>query len=158
MNDRSHQIKLSSFEEETQRLKLKHKEDLKDQELIASRDLQRVKEAHTSAEQTWKEQMVKLENIRTALERVVMRLKYIVLTFSANAFQEINSLKSTVSTQKLAHEEALQQEKTRIKHEEEKKQQEIEDRLRALTSAKEELEVVLLFSETLSLRMTRGRI
>lgn len=50
-------------------------------------------------------------------------------------------MKSNVSTQKLSLEETLQQEKTRIKREEEKKQQEVEDRLRALSNAKDELEV-----------------
>jgi len=59
--------------------------------------------------------------------------------------KEINSLKSTVSTQKLNHDETLQQEKIRIKNEEEKKQQEVQDRLRALTNSKEELEVIFLF-------------
>ncbi|CAF1332763.1 unnamed protein product [Adineta ricciae] len=122
ISDRTHQIKLTSADEEIQRLKFKHKEDLKDQELIANRDVQRLKEAHASAEQTLKEQVTKLENIRTSLER------------------EINSLKSSVSTQKLAHDEVLQQEKLRIRNEEEKKQQEIEDRLRSLASTKEELE------------------
>jgi len=55
--------------------------------------------------------------------------------------KEINSLKSTVSTQKLNYDESFQQEKVRIKNEEEKKQKEIEDRLRTVTSSKEELEV-----------------
>ena len=55
--------------------------------------------------------------------------------------KEINSLKSTVSTQKLNYDETFQHEKVRIKNEEEKKQKEIEDRLRAVTSSKEELEV-----------------
>jgi replicative DNA helicase len=56
----------------------------------------------------------------------------------------MNSLKSTISTQKLNYDEMLQQEKIRIKNEEEKKQQEIQDRLRTLTSSKEELEVIFL--------------
>jgi len=53
----------------------------------------------------------------------------------------MNSLKSTISTQKLNYDEMLQQEKIRIKNEEEKKQKEIEDRLRIVTNSKEELEV-----------------
>ncbi|CAF1110582.1 unnamed protein product [Rotaria sordida] len=122
INDRDHQIKLTAIDDENQRLKLKHKEELKDQELITNRDLQRLKEAHLSTEQTLKEQITKLENIRTSLER------------------EINSLKSTISTQKLNHDEILQEEKFRIKNEEEKKQQELEDRIRTLTSSKDELE------------------
>jgi len=74
MNDRTHQIKLTSLDDENQRLKLKHKEDLKDHELIANRDIQRLKEAHISTEQTLKEQITKLENIRTSLERVYTSL------------------------------------------------------------------------------------
>ncbi len=70
MNDRDHQIKLTSLDDENQRLKLKHKEDIKDHELITNRDIQRLKEAHLSTEQTLKEQITKLENIRTSLERV----------------------------------------------------------------------------------------
>jgi len=70
MNDRDHQIKLTSLDDENQRLKLKHKEDIKDHELITNRDIQRLKEAHISTEQTLKEQITKLENIRTSLERV----------------------------------------------------------------------------------------
>ncbi len=60
--------------------------------------------------------------------------------------KEINSLKSTVSTQKLNYEETFQHEKVRIKNEEEKKQKDIEDRLRVVTSSKEELEVNLFYS------------
>ncbi len=74
MNDRTHQIKLTSLDDENQRLKLKHKEDLKDHELISNRDIQRLKEAHLSTEQTLKEQITKLENIRTTLERVYTSL------------------------------------------------------------------------------------
>ncbi|CAF3041578.1 unnamed protein product [Rotaria sp. Silwood2] len=122
INDRNYQIKLTSADDENQRLKLTHKEDSKDQELRTNRDIQRLKEAHSSTEQTLKEQITKLENIRTSLER------------------EINSLKSTISTQKLNHDETLQEEKIRIKNEEEKKQQELEDRIRALTSSKDEVE------------------
>ncbi len=50
-------------------------------------------------------------------------------------------MKSTISTQKLNHDEILQQEKLRLKNENEKIQHELEDRLRALTTTKEELEV-----------------
>jgi hypothetical protein len=74
MNDRDHQIKQTSLNDENQRLKLKHKEDLKDHELITNRDIQRLKEAHSSTEQTLKEQIIKLENIRTSLERVELSL------------------------------------------------------------------------------------
>jgi len=70
MNDRDHQIKQTSLDDDNQRLKQKHKEDLKDHELITNRDIQRLKEAHLSTEQTLKEQITKLENIRTSLERV----------------------------------------------------------------------------------------
>lgn len=70
MNDRTHQIKLTSLDDENQRLKLKHKEDLKDHELRSLREIQRVKESHETTEQNQKEQITKLENIRTTLERV----------------------------------------------------------------------------------------
>ncbi|CAF4848681.1 unnamed protein product [Rotaria sp. Silwood1] len=122
INERDYQIKLTALDDENQRLKLKQKEDLKDRELITNRDIQRLKEAHSSTEQTLKEQLTKLENIRTSLER------------------EINSLKSNLSTQKLAHDETLQEEKIRIKNNEEKKQQELEDRIHTLTTSKDELE------------------
>ncbi|CAF4682351.1 unnamed protein product, partial [Rotaria sp. Silwood2] len=122
INDRDHQLKVSSLDDENQRLKLKHKEDLKDHELTSTRDIQRLKESYETTQQNLKEQITKLENIRTTLER------------------EINSLKSTISTQKLNHDEILQQEKLRLKNEEEKKQHELEDRLRSLTTTKEELE------------------
>jgi predicted transcriptional regulator len=70
MNDRDHQIKQTSLDDENQRLKSKHKEDLKDHELNANRNIQRLKDTHLSTEQTLKEQITKLENIRTSLERV----------------------------------------------------------------------------------------
>jgi hypothetical protein len=70
MNDRDHQIKLTALTDENQRLKIKHKEDLKDHELAANRDTQRLTDAHLSTEQMLKEQITKLENIRTSLERV----------------------------------------------------------------------------------------
>ncbi|UJR31284.1 hypothetical protein I4U23_018784 [Adineta vaga] len=122
INDRDHQLKLSALDNENQRLKLKHKEDLKDHEISSSRDIQRLKESFITTEESLKEQINKLETIRTTLER------------------EVNSLKSTITTQKLNHEETLQQEKLRMKNEEDKKQHELEDRLRSLTIAKEDLE------------------
>lgn len=70
MNDRDHHIKQTSLDDENQRLKVKHKEDLKDHEVTTNRDIQRLKEAHASTEQAMKEQITKLENIRTSLERV----------------------------------------------------------------------------------------
>ncbi|CAF2592542.1 unnamed protein product [Rotaria sp. Silwood2] len=39
INDRNYQIKLTSADDENQRLKLTHKEDLKDQELRTNRDI-----------------------------------------------------------------------------------------------------------------------
>jgi hypothetical protein len=147
MNDRDHQIKQTSLDDENQRLKSKHKEDLKDHELMTNRDIQRLKDAHLSAEQTLKEQITKLESIRTSLERV----ERLLFSLDLNCFvfflmKEINSLKSTVSTQKLNYEETFQHEKVRIKNEEEKKQKEIEDRLRTVISSKEELEVKKILS------------
>ena len=68
--DRDHHLKLSALDNETQRLKLKHKEDLKDQESTSSREIQRLKESFIATEQNLKEQITKLENIRTTLERV----------------------------------------------------------------------------------------
>ena len=50
-------------------------------------------------------------------------------------------LKSTHATLKLSHDEALQEEKIRIRNDEEKKQKELEDRLRTSASAREEAEV-----------------
>ncbi len=79
MHDRTHQIKLTSLDDENQRLKLKHKEDLKDHDLISNRDTQRLKEAHLSTEQTSKEQITKLENIRTSLERVYTSLFFYLI-------------------------------------------------------------------------------
>ena len=70
MNDRDHHIKLTALTEDNQRLTIKHKEDLKDHELSANRDKQRLTDAHLSTEQMLKEQITKLENIRTSLERV----------------------------------------------------------------------------------------
>lgn len=52
-------------------------------------------------------------------------------------------MKSTVSTQKVNSDEAIQHERVRVRNEEEKKQKEIEDRLRTTMSAKEDLEVSL---------------
>lgn len=63
-------MKLSALDNENQRLKLKYKEDIKDHELTASRDAQRLKESYQTTEQNQKEQITKLENIRTTLERV----------------------------------------------------------------------------------------
>ena len=67
----------------------------------------------------------------------------IKLVILFDSFKEINTLKSTISTQKLNHDETLQEEKIRIKNEEERKQRELEDRLHTLTSSKDELEVIL---------------
>jgi len=63
--------------DENQRLKLQHKEDLKDHQLIADRESQRLKQTHLSNEQTSKEQISKLENIRTGLERVKLIFNFI---------------------------------------------------------------------------------
>ena len=58
------------MDEEIQRLKVKHQEDLKDREMKANREGQRLQDAHASNEQMMKDQLSKLENIRTSLERV----------------------------------------------------------------------------------------
>ncbi|CAF0779678.1 unnamed protein product [Rotaria sordida] len=122
INDRDHHLKISSLDDENQRLKLKHKENLKDYELSSTRNIQRLKESYETTQQNLKEQITKLETIRTTLER------------------EVNSLKSIISTQKLNHEEILQHEKFRLKNEGEKRQHELEDRLRSLITTKEQLE------------------
>ncbi|CAF0808025.1 unnamed protein product [Rotaria sordida] len=122
INDRDHHLKISSLDDENQRLKLKHKENLKDYELSSTRNIQRLKESYETTQQNLKEQITKLETIRTTLER------------------EVNSLKSIISTQKLNHEEILQHEKLRLKNEGEKRQHELEDRLRSLITTKEQLE------------------
>ena len=57
-------------------------------------------------------------------------------------------MKSTVATQKLQSDETTQQERVRIRNEEEKKQKEIEDRLRTAIGAKEDLEVSLFSSKS----------
>lgn len=69
-NDRDHRLKLSALDDENQRLKLKHKEEMKEQELIHQRELQRLKESVSASEENFKEQIHKLESIRTTLERV----------------------------------------------------------------------------------------
>ena len=149
MNDRDHQIKQAALDDENQRLKAKNKEDLNDQELLSNRNIQRLKEAHLSTEQTLKEQITKLESIRTSLERVgESPFALIDLFFSFLIVQEINSLKSTNATQKLHSEESIQQERVRIRNEEEQKQKEIENRLRTAISAREDLEVRGFFSQT----------
>ncbi|CAF4224042.1 unnamed protein product, partial [Rotaria sordida] len=104
INDRDHHLKISSLDDENQRLKLKHKENLKDYELSSTRNIQRLKESYETTQQNLKEQITKLETIRTTLER------------------EVNSLKSIISTQKLNHEEILQHEKLRLKNEEKRLQ------------------------------------
>lgn len=43
---------------------------MKDHELTTTRETQRLKESYETREQSLKEQVTKLENIRTALERV----------------------------------------------------------------------------------------
>lgn len=142
MNDRNHQMKLTSMDEEIQRLKQKHQDDLKDFEFKANRERQRVQDAHASSEQTLRDQLSKLENIRSALERV-SALLIILFPHRIDAFveQEIQGLKSSLATQKLNHDESIQDERARIRAEEEKRQQEIEDRLRTVMTTKDELEV-----------------
>lgn len=160
MNDRDHQIKQASLDDENQRLKAKQKEDLNDQELLTNRNIQRLKEAHLSSEQTLKEQITKLESIRTSLERVGgFEFDFHQSIFSS-IVQEINSLKSTNATQKLNSEESIQKERVRIRNEEEQKQKDIENRLRTAVSAKEDLEVngFVFFSDRLSYILDRDVI
>lgn len=63
-------MKISALLEENQRLKFRHKEELKDHELSSTREMQRLKESSQSIEETLKEQVTKLEGVRTGLERV----------------------------------------------------------------------------------------
>lgn len=56
--------------EENQRLKFRHKEELKDHELSTTREIHRLKESSQTTEESLKEQVTKLEAIRTGLERV----------------------------------------------------------------------------------------
>ena len=78
INDRDHRLKLTAAEEENQRLKQRHNEELREQEMKTNRDLQRMKETHLSDQQTLKEQMTKLESIRTSLERVKLSARCFV--------------------------------------------------------------------------------
>lgn len=63
-------MKISALLEENQRLKFRHREELKDHELSSTREIQRLKESSQTTEETLKEQVSKLETIRTGLERV----------------------------------------------------------------------------------------
>lgn len=51
-------------------MKLKHREELKDAELSHQREIQRLTETFSSSELILKDQINKLETIRTTLERV----------------------------------------------------------------------------------------
>ena len=75
-------MKISSFDDENQRLKFKHKEELKDQELAHTREVHRLKESHQTTEDNLKEQLTKLETIRTTLERVGTLLSFDVCIFN----------------------------------------------------------------------------
>ena len=149
-------MKISALMEENQRSKFRHKEELKDHELSSTREIQRLKEFSQTSEGTLKEQVTKLEAIRTGLERVslIVRVSSIECCFFLLLAKEINALKSTLSTQKLNHDETLQQEKLRIKNEDEKIQHEFEDRLRAMTTNKEELEVREFLLRLSSIRLS----
>lgn len=63
-------MKIAELDDENQRTKLKHKEEIKDQQLSHQREIQRLKETFSSNEQNFKEQILNLETIRTGLERV----------------------------------------------------------------------------------------
>ncbi len=92
-------MKISSLDNENQRLKLKHKEELKDQELINTRELHRLKESHQTTEENLKEQLTKLETIRTTLERV-RRILYPItnLFFQGNQFIKINTINTKIKS------------------------------------------------------------
>jgi hypothetical protein len=102
INDRDHHIKLTASDDENQRLILKHKEDIKDHELKANRDAQRLKDAHLSTEQALKEQITKLENIRTSLEHVEIFIHLFnyscFLLISGNKFIKINCINTKIKS------------------------------------------------------------
>lgn len=140
MNDRNFEIKINAAQEDNQRLRSRHIEELKEREQKASRDEQRSIEAQKATENSLREQIRKLETIRTSLERVRRSIRWFKLCLLCS-IKEINELKSNLSTEKLGAEEFLQNEKVRWKNEEEKRREQFEDRFRALSLSKDDLEV-----------------
>jgi hypothetical protein len=59
-------------------MKFKHKDNLKDQELTHTREIQRYKEAYVTMEQNLKEQLAQSEAMRTIFERVSRRYVFVV--------------------------------------------------------------------------------
>ena len=79
---------------------------MKDHELRSARDIQRLKESHEIEERDLKQQVTKLETIRTALERVNLIINcfinvdhlFFLTQKSGNKFLEIHRINTKVTS------------------------------------------------------------
>lgn len=69
-----YQIKMAVLDEESRRLKQKHKEELKELEINKGREITRIKEENEITEKNLKDRINKLELIKHGLEDVNVKL------------------------------------------------------------------------------------
>lgn len=65
-----YQIKMSMLDEESRRLKQKHRDELKDVEISKAKEIERLKDEFDLIEKGLKDRIGKLENIKHSLEDV----------------------------------------------------------------------------------------
>lgn len=66
-----YQIKMSMLDEESRRLKQKHRDELRDVEMAKAKEIERLKDEFALVEKGLKDRIGKLENIKHSLEDVI---------------------------------------------------------------------------------------
>ncbi|RNA23876.1 leucine-rich repeat-containing 45 [Brachionus plicatilis] len=116
-----YQIKMNVLDEEARRLKQKHRDELKEFEANKQKDMQRLKEDFESIERNLKDRINKLENIKHSLK------------------DEIDNLKSTMATEKLVHDQEINDFRVKLQQEDNLRRKELEEKVRMLQSSKDDL-------------------
>ena len=116
-----YQIKMVVLDDESRKLKQRHRDELKDYEANKTRDIDRLKQDFETIEINLKERLNKLEANKHLLE------------------DEIHRLKAASATDKLMFEKDLHELKTKYQMEENLRRKELEDRIKNIQSAKDDL-------------------
>lgn len=143
-----YQIKMSMLDEESRRLKQKHRDELRDVEMAKAKEIERLKDEFALVEKGLKDRIGKLENIKHSLEDVhiliffflfVVRLLFYLMCVVNDQKQDITHLKSDMANEKLSHDQEMHELKVKAQLEDNLRRKELDDRVRGLQAAKDDL-------------------
>lgn len=116
-----YQIKMVVLDEESRKLKQKHRDELKEYEANKHKETERLKEDFETDQRSLKERLNKLESNKHLLE------------------DEISRLRTTISSDKIMYEQQLHEIRTKVQMEESLRRKELEDRVKTIQTSKEDI-------------------